>query len=884
VAFRFLRSIESYGKKKDGGDARSIGGKAARLAWLTRHGFPVPRGWVLDTKPFRDLVLARLPAGHDPHSLMRLRAGAVFLERAAHARAIILGEPLPLAIEKELALLWELVEKDAPWGLAVRSSATGEDDDVTSMAGLAATSLGVRGARELGDAVRLVWASTLLPRALTYLAARGVRDVSMAVVFQIMVPADAAGVAFTSAPSGARGGLFHPDEMLVNAAFGLGAPVVDGAATPDVVRVDRATGEVREYLPAEKSRALVVGPKGVNLVAVEAARAGRHAISEAALSRLAELARAIDALDPGRAMDIEFVIEKDRLWIVQARPALGQGFPDGGDADTVWSRANVGEALPGPATPLTWSIARSFSERGFRKAFSSLGCSVPRGARLVANVHSRFYLNMTLFMRIAAQVPGLDPRTLLDLGGGSEVETLEHQVGGVKRGGFYARLPMTAAHLLTEQMRLGKDVDRFDAEAGRIHQSLGTIDFTILPDDALCTTWLDARKLLDHCGQLMLSCASASLASHVALKTVLARSMPVGAERIAQALSAGVGDLESALPGIALSQVAAIARHDEPARRALEAGTVRGVVDLPEGPTRRAFTQFLATYGDRAVREAELATPRWREDQRTLVAMLRAALRTADPDADGQLRSARAKAERELVALQNRLSRIELSLVRILVTRSQRFARLRERMRAWVTRVLGMLRSIALEIDRRLVRADPSVGTGAVFFCTFDELVGALSVGRTDVRELVKMRRAEFARDQARIDPPVSFIGRPPPLVLPPANGAAMRGLPASGGVVEGPARLLGAGGTGAEQLAPGEVLVARTTDVGLSPLFLVAAGVVTELGGPLSHAALVAREYGVPAVVNVQGVTAAIKTGDRVRVDGDRGVVERLSAVGDRA
>ena len=138
-----------------------------------------------------------------------------------------------------------------------------------------------------------------------------------------------------------------------------------------------------------------------------------------------------------------------------------------------------------------------------------------------------------------------------------------------------------------------------------------------------------------------------------------------------------------------------------------------------------------------------------------------------------------------------------------------------------------------------------------------------------------------WSRDTSRPDPPVTFVGRPPPIQLPPATGILLRGLPASGGVVEGPARVLSAGAEGASELLPGEVLVARTTDIGLSPLFLVAAGVVTELGGPLSHAALVAREYGVPAVVNVLGATTVIRTGDRVRVDGDRGVVERLDPIG---
>jgi len=166
---------------------------------------------------------------------------------------------------------------------------------------------------------------------------------------------------------------------------------------------------------------------------------------------------------------------------------------------------------------------------------------------------------------------------------------------------------------------------------------------------------------------------------------------------------------------------------------------------------------------------------------------------------------------------------------------------------------------------------------GSVFFCTYEELNGALARGRADIGHVLRLRRAEYVRDLARPDPPPSFIGRPPPVTLPPSDGPRLEGLPASSGVVEGIARVLGPGGEGIAALQAGEILVARTTDVGLSPLFLVAAGLVTELGGPLSHAAIVAREYGLPAVVNVEGATRSIRTGDRLRVDGDRGVIEKL-------
>lgn len=874
--FSYLEPLEIYaGRRKPMDAARRIGGKAARLAWLARQGLRIPQTWVVGGETFREHVESKLPPGHDPASLLRLGGGPVLLARAARARELLLSEPLDEIFEAELHRLWEQLEEAAPWGLAVRSSATCEDEDVTSMAGLAESVLAVRGGAALADAVRRVWASALLPRALAYLSARGVRDLAMAVVVQPVVPAEAGGVAFTRPPCGLE--TYGDGEMLVNVAPGLGVPVVEGASTPDVARVDRATGEVVEYTVAEKERVLVVGEAGIEERQLDPDKVRAPAISEKVLAELAQIAQKLESVKPGTPFDIEFVVSRDQeVHLVQARPAVGSGFPEGGGPETVWSRANVGEALPGAATPLTWSVAQAFSERGFRRAFASLGCTVPRGARLVTNVHGRFYLNFTAFMRIAAQVPGLDPRSLVELAGGSGIEVLEKQVAGVSRKGFYARLPFTATRLLSEQMRLESEVDRFEARMERQLVTLREMDLTILPDDALATTLREARRLLDETGTLMLSCASASLASHLALKTVLARFAPVGAERIAQTLSAGIGDLESARPGIGLAHIASIARHDEAARSAIESGA-KTPSDLPDGPTKRALVQFIETYGDRAVREAELATPRWREDPAPLLSMLRSALRGPESDPEAALARARKLADAELEALDAKLSVVESMLVRTLVSRSRRFHRLRERMRAWVTRVLGMIRIVALDVDRRLLRIDPSVGQGAAFFCTFDELVTALVIGKPDLGHLVRLRRAEHARDVARPDPPATFVGRPPPVVLPPVSAFVLRGLPASGGTVEGRARVLGPGGSGAEKLVAGEVLVARTTDVGLSPLFLVAAGIVTELGGPLSHAALVAREYGVPAVVNAMGATTAIRTGDYVRVDGNRGVVERV-------
>ena len=880
----WLVPLHVLAQRRGGDDTRVVGGKAARLSWLVRHGFSVPDAFVLAADAFSQ-ALRELPPGCAPRTLLRAAGGRAGCSLAAEARTQLQAAPLPKGLEAELHALWSDGGSRSPWGFAVRSSATCEDGTLVSMAGLAETVLGVRSGEGLVLAVRQVWASIANGRALAYLAAHGVRDVAMGVVVQRMVQARAAGVRFTRAPDGrARG---EADERIVNVGLGLGAPVVNGVTAPDVLRID-ARGRLVGSIVSHKPRATVVGDRGV--IEVDVPDPNGPALGRERIADLAEIAARLERLE-GVAWDVEFACDDERTWIVQARPATGRGFPEGGHAETVWSNVNVGEALPGVATPFTWSVAGAFSEAGFHRAFAALGCRVPKNTRLVGNVHGRFYLNLTQFMRIAAQVPFLDPRTLVELGGGWGGEELAAQVVDVSRRGFYTRLPVTATRLVREQLRLDDVVKEFETLADKRWRAQSALDLAILPDDGVARRLRDIQSLLEQTGTVMLTCASSALGTHLALKKMLERVAPLDAERLAQSLTSGIRDVESARPGIGIMHVAGLARREPAAAAALERDSTTGLDAIPEGPTRRALQSFLQLYGDRAIREAELSTPRWKEDPRPVLRMLRAALRTDARHMAGTIARAKTLGDEEMGKLAAKLNLLEQTLLRHLVARAQRAARLRERMRAWVTRVLGMLREAALDGDRRLLRRDPELLTDwrtltetgsalanvpSVFFLTVEELVAALRSSQVEVAALVRSRRAEFARDRARPDPPATFVGAPPPLVLPPWGGEVLRGLPASAGVVEGRARVL-LQEDQMDSLQPGEILVVHTTDVGWTPLFLVAAGVVSELGGPLSHAAVVAREFGVPSVVNVAGATHAIRTGDVLRVDGDRGMVERV-------
>ncbi|MBI2391771.1 MAG: phosphoenolpyruvate synthase [Deltaproteobacteria bacterium] len=886
--------------------AAALGGKGARLVWLARHGFLVPEARLVPADVFDAVARDVLPPGHDVRSLLRLAGTREGIERAGKAHARLREARLPHWLDAELARIWAELAPHAPWGIAVRSSATCEDMSTTSLAGLATTRLGVRGHDEIADALREVWASLVLPRALAYLGERGVGNASMAVILQLVVPAVASAVATTSEPpivtaggaavAGAPPQPARSVELLVNATSGLGAPVVSGVATPDVLRLriqvlreddPQPPEELRvlDQTIAHKSRALVVGPSGPIGTDVAESKRDKPALTQKNVEDLAEACGRLVTLGPG-PWEVELAIDEgQRLWMLQARPVIEGGAPEGGDEQTVWSCANLAEALPGVATPLTWSVAASFSELGFRRAFASLGAVVPRGVKLVANVHGRFYLNLTAFMRVAATVPGLDPATLLELGGGEAIDLLQSQVQDVSTKGFYARLPFTAARVVREQARLDAELASYERDASRARAAFEALDLGILTDDGVATTIRDLQRFLDRTGSVMLSCASNALGSFVALRALLARWVdPNAATQLAGDLTAGgagkgLGDLESARPTIALARIAEIALKDQAARDALLAEP-HEIDAVPRGPTREALDRWIVAYGDRAIREPELSTPRWREDASfplaTLALYVRRGMegRSFSPHTDEV--GARADAAMRLV--EAKVGVVQRTALRHLVARCHKFARLRERMRAWVTWVLGAIRVAALEAERRLRRREPALERPgeipAVFFCTVDEILAVLRGESRAIARVVELRRAEHARDLARPDPETTFIGRPSPVRLEALGGPLLQGHGAAPGVVRGPARVLGSP-TEAARLKPGEILVTRTTDVGWTPLFLAAAGVVTELGGPLSHAAIVARELGVPCVVNANGATMRIRDGDVVRLDGHRGVVE---------
>ena len=852
------------------------------MAALARAGFPVPAayampGWVADSFFSSVLEIADRPRAllHSPHvPEPRLQAIAERIREAT----------LPQDVVRSVSDALLAMRNEGAVSFAVRSSAMHEDQQGASAAGMHSTLLNLIREDEVLDAIKLCWASLFRPRVLSYLRALGEDvPVSVGVVIQAMVPAEISGVLFTANPLTGDAG-----EVVINAAYGLGSAVVDGRVTPDTYRVDKATGQLRDQIIGDKAHQTVLERSGgVREVAVSPAERERPALSEQQLLHLGDLATRIES-HFGDARDVEWAIAEQQVYVLQARPVVVPRMRNrrGSRRDRpwdrrkiVWSNANVGEALPGVATPLTWSVLSQFSDLGFRRAFGAMGCTVPRDAELVGDFRGRIYINLTEFSSIMSQIPWIHPSTLVRLGGGQYASELDEVVAERSSTGFFLRFPQTVSRYARENFRLKARIDEFEEYFSDERARINGIDPRLLEPSGLDRMLGDVEHLLDETGSILLTAYANLLTAVLALIGLLrsfARDQGSGFYR---ELLSGLQDVASARPGFVLWRIAQIAREEPEVAERIRAAELSEltVAGLPASRTREALNRFLQDHGYRGIREAEIAAPRWSEDPTLMFAALRAHL-VGPVDLDErerQLQHARQEAEEKLAKSVPFPLR---SSVRKLLEVVRRFTRMREHLRDHVVEVLGAFRRVALEASRRIEAREPEAGGDAAFFLTLAEVRRVLYDENERVAIRVQRRRLEYERNQALPEPPTTFVGFPPVDAGTISTSKRLRGLAASRGVAEGRVRIL-RDPSQAGDFEPGEILVVAAADTGWSPLFLAASGIVTELGGPLSHAAIILREYAVPAVVNVTNATRSLHDGDLVRLDGDAGTVEILGA-----
>ncbi len=833
-------------------DVAVAGGKGASLARLQAAGLPVPPAFILTTAAYRRVVAGNtLQAGIDAALADVSAEDPATLDRAAAAiAALFTTATLPGDVASAIADGYRQLAAEP---VAVRSSATAEDLADLSFAGQQDTLLDVRGQAHLESAVRRCWASLWNARAIGYRAHNHVsnRGIGLAVVVQRMARADAAGVLFTADPvTGAR------DRTVINATWGLGETLVSGEATPDLVVVDSGSGRVREQVVADKTKMLVPGPNGPTSVAVPDARRRVAVLDPASILALWRIGRRVEALY-GRPMDVEWALSAGQLAILQARPITSQPTDEWNDSlagDFLWTSANLGEAVPDVMTPATWSLFRRFIHGAMQANFTA-------GYAPVGIIGGRLYMNLSL-TATQASVIFMSRKTLVGL--------LEQAFGHIPDDVDIPLVPVTRLRVMREllpaavelQLRVRRNLRRFPAflasSPARAEALRRRIEAASTPSELL-GLWADVARYLDEASRMLEAATRRDSGALLRVRRNLASVVgPAPVDDLLGGLSAGAG-LASLDPLRALDQLA------------------RGEIDR---------ATYARRYGHRGPHEFELSSPRPAEDPAWIDRQLEG-LRGAPTDVETLLARQQAAASAAWDRLAQRFPD-RVDALRKQVERASSFVRDRESARSEVIRAYWPLRAF-------FVRAGALLGVSDdVFMLSADELIAVLHGDRGSLAS-VERRRATYLRYAGLPPYPVLIRGPFDPFAWaadpnrrsdlfdasralpPPSSDANLIGFPGAPGIVEGRARVLDRPERGGE-LQAGEVLVTTVTNVGWTPIFPRAAAIVTDVGAPLSHAAIVARELGVPAVVGTGVATMRLQTGDLVRVDGSRGTVRRLS------
>ncbi len=869
-------------------DVASAGGKGANLGELVRAGFPVPGGFVVTTEAFDAFV--------DPAMVERIDQIASGVTVASPASATnaaraIADEFERVPVPAEIAdLIRQAYAHLGNGPVAVRSSATAEDLAEASFAGQQDTFLNVTTADGVVDAVRACWASLYGERALAYrarLAASGAAvpaKLGMAVVVQRLVPASASGVLFTVNPvSGSA------DEVVIDAVRGLGEALVAGLVTPDTYVV---TGDTVTLQRGDQTTTIIPGVDGVVTRELDEGTRRARVLTDAQVRLLATLGRQV-ARHFRAPQDIEWALDAGTAWLLQARPvttavrAVAEPEWLAPKADGLYFRASIVEQLPDPLTPLFADLTRVAVPAGLVGLMARIGVDLgadPGIDFVTINGYAYYEYTRAAFMNLLRKTPSMMPALFGHLR--HELVNAWEQDARPR----YRRLTETWA------ARPVANLSAAELVAGATELLAGGCAYyatvqTIIPQSASAEmTFATVYDRLAKRGD--------DPASTVYLLGY--DSQPIQAEKDAYALARWV----RAQPRLA--RALADAAFDPKA-----ATPPAGVSGDVWAEWSRRLGAFLADHGH-TVFNLDFANPVPADDPRPVIETLRFFVADSRGDRDPVVRQRRAAAERERAtqALLNRVDPIRRRLLTTTLRRAQETAPQREDALADVGLGWPALRAMLLEVGRRLTAQGVLERSDDVFWLRATELddlaarlddaaVAKAASGYAtplwpptplvpegeivDLRGRLAERRQRWTA-QKSLRPP-GYLPRRGMLTLfeqwMPARegdqtGRVLRGLGASAGAVEGRARLV-ASPDDLSTMRPGEILVASITTPAFTPLFALAAGVVTDVGGLLSHSSIVAREYGIPAVLGIGVATQRIATGDRIRVDGTNGTVTLL-------
>ncbi len=879
-----------------------VGGKAARLGELAKIGVTVPDAFVVLASAYHEYVqknelgprIERMLHEVSVHDLKFLE------ETSAKIGALFTAQRMPPEIAGEIASKYQELGQPAA---AVRSSATAEDLPGASFAGQYDTFLNMRGTQDVVSAVVSCWASLWSFRAISYRLAKHLAqheaDLGMACIIQELVEAEKSGVLFTSNPLNG-----DSNQIVINSCFGLGEGVVSGDFACGHLVVDKHSGETVQTEWGNQELKSVPDPNGDSgTLEVPLSQEEREG-STLSTDELAGLVQAAKMIEDyyGHPQDIEWALRADKLYILQSRDVTSQGRSDtAGDVSGEWvsefdttidprypyyATANVKEVCPGPLTPLTMSDLI----RGFDDAFIEVnrefglmkGIDPETEFSFLGLFYNHVYLNISVCSDVMARLPAFGAEELTRTFPPDADELWEKKFHPTAAG--LLRLPRIGWSIALNAIRKLQETRDFTFECRKRFPKDGT-DLE-RQNNRYIMFWIDRiGRLRDSMMVTHIALTQLAIFFYHLLFELTDRWIECGAQ-VAPRILSSIGEIAGAMPMVSIWDLSRLVLAS-PALRAVfdenpPAGLPAALIAISheeKGEFMESLAHFMDRFGHRSVFECEAMSLSWAEDPTYVYSVIKNYLPAEDSLSPVAIWSRQDQArEATLRACLDELGLIKGTIFKAVIKAAQRYIERREHMKDLLVEVIVEMKKAYRVLSRRFAAEGIIEDPGDFYFLTMPEIrkLAAEKADDIPVMDLVRSRKAEYHRN-AEVQLPEVSRGRPIPLSV--AQMAAFEGLEVLEGIAVSPGTYTGKARVitdlhEAVEILPGEVLVAPVTDAAWTPLFVPAGAIVVDLGGPLSHGSIVAREYGIPGVINVGVGTRVIADGQLVTVDGTSGKV----------
>lgn len=864
-------------------DLPLVGGKCANLGEMTKAGFAVPNGFCVTTESYKEFIEKNNMADFISQiikdaSLENIR------EIGEEIRNKIIQCEIPCEVEQEIVKAINKMGIDDYY--AVRSSATAEDLEFASFAGQQDTYLNIKGEKSLLSSVRDCWASLFTDRAILYRIQNKIEHekVYMSVVVQKMVLPEVSGIMFTADPVSGHRGIIS-----IDASYGLGEALVSGLVSPDIYKFKKSSSQIDSKIIAVKKLAIIpVEGGGTKKVEITGEKSTCQVMQDSQIKSLAGLGMAIES-HYGCPQDIEWCMENNKLYVVQSR-AITSLFPmpspiPHDDALHAYVSFNHFQVMTDPISPLGIDMLRLIM------SFDS-GARSSKDYKIAKSAAGRIYLDLSVLLQykklrvgiplFMKNVDALLSEALVELLNRVDFETRIKK--DKETGKAFRKFIMPILIKVIKNVTYRKPEHRIESVNAYIEKRLKSASEIVNNSkqgiEKLDAIYEAASFYKDF--QVILPMMAPGVLSFKALQGLELKLL--GSNKYVDMIVKGLEGNITTEMGLLVGDLADLARKSMDLMKEFEDedySTLNYRINNLKGheELKNKFNSFMDKYDMRAAGEIDMAKDRWIENPEPLAKSIMAIVNTSEEGIHRKeyketIERAKEAGEELVKEVARKHGKVKAKIVGRLIRVLRNYLPVREHPKYLIMKLILIFKKALLEEAKIMMQKGHLEEEKDIFYVSFWELYKAVENSESLIK-LISLRKEEYQHFRKLSAPRVlTSDGEEIKAGYKRDNlpKGALAGIPVSSGVIEGIARVI----TDPSKafINKGEILVAPFTDPGWTPLFINAAALVMEIGGLLTHGTVVAREYGMPAVVGITDATKIIKTGQRIRVDGNAGFV----------